>query len=105
MEGEDRHLYTVPRALSRPLTILQVESKLFAVTMLIPAILVYTGQWLYGAATAALMYVLGRLMTSSDHQFMAVLAAATRLDRKVFLPELFDEQSRDLAFDLVADRE
>ena len=105
MEGEGKHVYTIPRSLSRPVTILQVESKLFGMSMVIPAILVYTGQWLYGAAAAAVMYVLGRLMTSSDNQFMGVIIAAARLDKKVFLPELFDETRKDLAFELVADEE
>ena len=102
MEGEDRHTFTVPRALSRPVTLLGVESKLLVITMLIPLILLYTGQWVYGLSGGALMYILGRLMTSSDHQFMAVLAAAGRLDKKVFLPELFDDRSRDLAFEIAA---
>lgn len=103
-DSHETHHFTVPGALSRPVTILGVESKLFVGLLMTPLILLYTGQWAPGVIGCLLMYGLGRLLTSSDPNFMAVVAASARLDHAVFLPEKFDDKSRDLAFRIVPDK-
>jgi type IV secretory pathway TrbD component len=85
----NRRIHPVHRALSRPLTILGAERKLFFFAMCLGgATFNLLGSLLGGLAIFLLLYALARWATATDPQILRLLLRAAKL-RRIYCPMRF----------------